>query len=163
MKRLIIAILAFMPVLASAQGITVDHNEKDVIWEAKYHSDISYDEALAYILAYNVLDDVVTHDNMIAGDLRPEYINYSLSGYGRMKVPLYLSNGRFTCRVILRFKEGRYKVDAFNMRFIDTESALSGVTMLYDGYGSTTFDIAIELVTKHLMKKIELQRLDNNW
>lgn len=163
MKRLVILLIALLPVSTYAQGITVDHTQKDILWEAVYNSNISYDDALDYILAYRILDDVVTHGNMIAGELSPGYIDYSSAGYSRMKVPLYLSNGRFTCRVIIRFKEGRYKVDAFNMRFIDSESQLGTITALYDGHGVSTFNIAIELVMRHLIERITIKPFNNDW
>lgn len=151
-----------MPFAAKAQ-MTVDHDIKDVVWENVYESSITYDEMLEYILAYDILDDVVTHGNMIAGDLPLVHLDYEAAGYGRMKVPLYLSNGRFTCRIIIRMKEGKYKVEAFNTRFIDPGSPLGAVTPLYEGYGEFGFDIAIELVLFELTKVASVTIPANEW
>jgi hypothetical protein len=87
---------------------------------------------------------------MIAGDLVPVYLDYESAGYGRMKVPLYLSGGRFVCRIILRFKEGRYMAEATDLRFSDTTGAMDGWTYLYEGYGAFAFDVAVNLVLRHL-------------
>lgn len=162
MKRILILLLALMPIMVNAQDITVDHNVQDVVYEKVIESDVSYDDALKYILAYGVLDNIVMHDNMIAGDLAPQKLDYESAGYTRMKVPLYLSNGYFSCRMIFRFKEGRYKVEALGMIFYD--GGLGGTTStLYDGYGAFAFDIAIELVLKHLDRKTTFVLPSDEW
>ena len=150
MKRIIILLLALMPIVASAQGLVIDHEEKKVIWSEIRESDVTFDDALEYILAYRILDNVVTHNNMIAGDIVPVYLDYESAGYGRMKVPLYLSNGKFACRIILRFKEGRYMAEATDLRFFDVTGELTGRTYLYEGYGAFAFDVAVNLVMRHL-------------
>ena len=151
MKRIIILLLALMPFVASAQGMTIDHDNKDVIWSQVYESDITYDQALEDILAYRILDNVVTHGNMIAGDIIPEYIDYEAAGYSRMKVPLYLSGSKFCCRIVIRFKEGKYMAEALNMRFVDVTAPSAGLyTSFYDGHGAFAFDIAVGLVMKYL-------------
>ena len=162
MKRILILLLALLPIMASAQEITVNHDIKDVVYDNIIESDVTYDDALKYILAYGVLNNVVTHDNMIAGDLAPQKLDYTSAGYTRMKVPLYLSNGRFSCRMIFRFKEGRYKVEAFRMIFY--EGDLGGATSaLYDGYGVFGFDISIDLVLKHLANKTTFILPSEDW
>ena len=150
MKRIIILLLALMPIVASAQGLVIDHEEKKVIWSEIRESDVTFDDAFEYILAYRILDNVVTHNNMIAGDIVPVYLDYESAGYGRMKVPLYLSNGKFACRIILRFKEGRYMAEATDLRFFDVTGELTGRTYLYEGYGAFAFDVAVNLVMRHL-------------
>lgn len=162
MKRILILLLALMPVMAGAQ-VTVDHDIKDVVWENVHESSITYDEMLEYILAYDILDDVVTHGNMIAGNLHSVHLDYEAAGYGRMKVPLYLSNGRFTCRIVIRMKEGKYKVEAFNTRFIDPGSSFGTVTSLYAGYGEFGFDIAVELVMNELTKVTSITIPSDEW
>ena len=162
MKRILILLLALMPFTAKAQEITVDHDFKDVLYENIIESSISYDDILKYLLAYDVLDNIVMHDNMIAGDLPATQLDYGAAGYTRMKVPLYLSNGYFTCRLIFRFKEGRYKVEAFNMKFYD--GGVGGTTIrLYDGYNGFAFDIAIDLVLKHIMGITEFSIPVEDW
>lgn len=163
MKRIIILLLALMPVMASAQGLVIDHEAKKVIWAEIRESDVTYDQALEYILAYRVLDNVVTHNNMIAGDLVPAHLDYESAGYGRMKVPLYLSNGRFACRIILRFKEGRYMAEATDLRFLDTAGELTGRTYLYEGYGAFAFDVAVNLVLRHLIQVTTFDIPSDDW
>lgn len=150
MKRIIILLLALMPIVVSAQGLVIDHEAKNVTWSEIRESNVTFDDALEYILAYHILDNVVTHNNMIAGDIVPVYLDYESAGYGRMKVPLYLSNGKFACRIILRFKEGRYMAEATDLRFFDVTGELTGRTYLYDGYGAFAFDVAVNLVLRHL-------------
>ena len=150
MKRIIILLLALMPIVVSAQGLVIDHEAKNVTWSEIRESNVTFDDALEYILAYHILDNVVTHNNMIAGDIVPVYLDYESAGYGRMKVPLYLSNGKFACRIILRFKEGRYMAEATDLRFFDVTGELTGRTYLYDGYGAFAFDVAVNLVLRRL-------------
>lgn len=163
MKRIIILLLALMPIVASAQGLVIDHEAKNIIWSEIRESDVTFDQALEYILAYRILDNVVTHNNMIAGDIVPVYLDYESAGYGRMKVPLYLSNGKFACRIILRFKEGRYMIEATDLRFLDTTGELTGRTYLYDGYGAFAFDVAVNLVMRHLTQITTFNIPSNDW
>lgn len=163
MKRIIILLLALMPIVASAQGLVIDHEEKKVIWSEIRESDVTFDQALEYILAYRILDNVVTHNNMIAGDIVPVYLDYESAGYGRMKVPLYLSNGKFACRIILRFKEGRYMAEATDLRFFDVTGELTGRTYLYEGYGAFAFDVAVNLVLRHLTQITTFDIPSNDW
>lgn len=151
MKRILILLLALMPIVASAQEMIVDHTIQDVIWSKVRESQVTYDQALEHILAYRILDNVVTHGNMIAGDIVPEYIDYEAAGYSRMKVPLYLSGSKFCCRIVIRFKEGKYMAEALNMRFVDVTGPSAGLyTSFYDGHGAFAFDIAVGLVMKYL-------------
>lgn len=162
MKRIIILLLALLPLVAGAQDITVNHDSHDIIYKTIIESEASYDDMLKYLLAYDVLDNMVMHGNMIAGDLTPEQIDYASAGYTRMKVPLYLSNGYFTCRVIFRFKEGRYMIEAMNMRFYD--GGMGGTTSkLYDGYDAFAFDIAIDLAIKHIDTKTTFSIPSEDW
>lgn len=163
MKRIIILLLALIPVMSSAQEITIDHGIKDVVWSTVSENTVTYEQALQYILAYDILDDVIYCDNMIAGNVHPVYLDYEAAGYGRMKVPLYLSNGRFTCRVVFRFKEGRHKAEAFDMRFTDTTGGMTGTTWLYEGYGEYSFDIAVRLVLEYLTKLTTIDLPEDDW
>lgn len=163
MKRILILLLALMPIVASAQGLVIDHEAKNVTWSEIRESDVTFDDALEYILAYHILGNVVTHNNMIAGDIVPVYLDYESAGYGRMKVPLYLSNGRFACRIILRFKEGRYMAEATDLRFLDTTGSIEGRTYLYEGYGAFAFDVAVNLVLRHLTQITTFDIPSNDW
>lgn len=154
MKQILILLLALLPFVAKAQ-MTVDHDYKIVTWNKVYETDMTQDEILQHILAYGYLDDVVTHGNMIAGDIPPVLLNYESAGYSRMKVALYLSNDRFTGRIIIRFKEGRYMAEAVALRF--------GAMPLYEGYGEYAFDITAKLVTEHLERLTTFYPASQDW
>ena len=149
MKRICILLLALMPVQVMAQEITIDKERNDVVYTNTVTSAATYDDLLEYILAYGVLDNVVTHRNMIAGDLPLAAIDYEAAGYSRMKLPLYLVNGEFTCRIIIHSYEGQYDVEACKMRFISTDGVL-GTSWLYDFDHTSSFDTIIGLVMMHL-------------
>lgn len=158
MKRILILLLALMPFMVNAQGLEIDNEYKIVTWSKVYNTDMTQDEILQHILAYKYLDNVVSHGNMIAGDIPPVHLNYEAAGYSRMKVALYLSNGKFTGRMVLRFKDGRYKAEAVAMHFIGT----SGMT-LYEGVGEYAFDITSKLVVEHLEKITTFYPIGQDW
>ena len=81
MKRILILLLALIPVISSAQEL--DIYEGDVSWHKVYATDMTQDEIIMQILAYDFLDDVVIHGNMIAGNIRPAYLDYEGAGYTR--------------------------------------------------------------------------------
>lgn len=141
--------------MANAQGLEIDNEYKIVTWSKIYNTDMTQDEILQHILAYKYLNNVVTHGNMIAGDIPPVHLNYEAAGYSRMKVALYLSNDKFTGRMIIRFKEGRYKAEAVAMHF--------GGMPLYDGFGEYAFDITSKLVVDHLEKITTFYPIGQDW
>jgi hypothetical protein len=151
MKRICILLLALMPMRVMAQEITIDKERNDVVYTNTVTSAATYDDLLEYILAYGVLDNVVTHRNMIAGDLPLAAIDYEAAGYSRMKLPLYLVNGEFTCRIIIHSYEEHYDVEACKMRFISTDGALS-TSRLYDFDHTSSFDTTVGLIIHHLNK-----------
>lgn len=134
---------------AHAQGLSIDNNRKDVIWETSYRTTKTYDDILELILAYDVLDNVVTHRNMIAGDTYGAFLDYEAFGYRRAEMPLYLLNGRFKCRVIIHVADGMCSVEACHMRFVDPDG-LTGVTYLYESRQSNTFSQACTLAMNHI-------------
>lgn len=151
MKRICILLLALMPVRVMAQEITIDKERNDVVYTNTVTSAATYDDLLEYILAYGVLNNVVTHRNMIAGDLPLAAIDYESVGYSRMKLPLYLVNGEFTCRIIIQSYEGQYDVEACKMRFISTDERF-GISGLYEFNNTSSFDTIVGLVIQHLNK-----------
>lgn len=151
MKRVCILLLALMPFNAIAQEISINEERKDVVYTNSIISDASFDDILEYILAYAVLDNVVTHGSMIAGDLPPIAIDYETAGYSRMKLPLYLVNGKFTCRIIIRHCGYGYDIEACKMRFISTDG-LAVTSWLYDFDYSSSFNTVVGLVIQHLNK-----------
>lgn len=155
MKRILILLLALMPFVANAQGLEIDNEYKIVTWSKIYNTDMTQDEILQHILAYKYLDNVVTHGNMIAGDIPPVHLNYEAAGHSRMKVALYLSNDKFTGRMIIRFKDGRYRAEAVAMHF--------GGMPLYDGVGEYAFDITSKLVVEHLERITTFYPIDQEW
>lgn len=149
MKRIVILLLALMPFNTIAQEISINEERKDVVYTNSIISDASYDDILEYILAYAVLDNVVTHGSMIAGDLPPMAIDYEAAGYSRMKLPLYLANGKFTCRIIIRHCGYGYDIEACKMRFVDSTL---GISWLYDFDYTSSFNTVVGLVIQHLNK-----------
>lgn len=97
------------------------------------------EEILNYILAYDVFDNVVTHGNMIAANIKPTKLDCTTLGYTRNQAPIYLLNGGITGRIIFRFKPGKYKYEILNLRFIDLRSSFYGITTYFsegkEGYG----------------------------
>ena len=136
----------------SAQELIIDNENKTISVMFTRETTMSQDDVLGQILAYNLLNDVVVHGNMIAGDIPPVYLDYESAGYSRMRVPLYLSNGRFTARMVLRFKEGKYLVEVVNLRFVDTQSSLPGTTYMYDCVEDFAFNITEKLTLLHIDK-----------
>ena len=163
MKRILILLLALIPFVAGAQELTIDSESGIITSTGIKEINMTQDDILQYILAYNVLDNVVTHNNMIAGDIKPTYLNYASAGYTRMKVPLYLSNGRFTARLVLWFKDGRYRYEIYNMRFVDTQSSMPGTTFLHEVSDSFGFDIACKLIIHRIGQVTTFYPIDNNW
>ena len=161
MKRILILLLALMPVIVSAQEL--DIYESDVSWHKVYATDMTQDEIITQILAYNFLDDVVIHGNMIAGNIRPAYLDYEGAGYTRMKVPIYLSQGTFSGRYVIRFKEGRYRVDVFNMYFTDTEGSMYGRTDLASTVDDFAFDATSKIIVEYLSRITQFQKWNDEW
>ena len=161
MKRILILLLALIPVISSAQEL--DIYDGDVSWHKVYSTDMTQDEIITQILAYDFLDDVVIHGNMIAGNIRPVYLDYEGAGYTRMKVPIYLSQGTFSGRYVIRFKEARYRVDVFNMYFTDTQGSMYGRTNLANAVSEFAFDATSKIIVEYLSRITQFQKWNDEW
>lgn len=160
MRKLFILFLALLPSLAWAQTFDMETATFTKVCE----TDLTQDEIYGQILAYNILENVVTHGNMIAGDLIPRRLNYEAAGYTRMKVPLYLSNDRFGGRMILRFKEGRFKAEVIGMYFLgDIGTLASGRTSITAYMDTGNFDITVKLIISYLNVMTTYVRQDDEW
>ena len=156
MRRLLtIAACLMCWMSAQAQELNIDSESKVVTWSKVYETSMTQDEILEYILAYDCLDNVVTHGNMIAGDIPPVMLDYRSAGYSSMKVATYIFNYNFSGRVIIRTKEGKYKVEVVNMNF--------GGMPLYEGVGEFAFDITAKLVMQHLESITTFYPIDEEW
>lgn len=144
-----------MPTLAYAQELEIDNDNKVVTWSKIYDTSMTQDDILEYILAYDCLDNVVTHGNMIAGDIPPVMLDYRTAGYSSMKVATYILNYHFSGRVIIHFKEGRYKIEVVNMNF--------GGMPLFEGVGEFAFDTTARLVMQHLESITTFYPIDKEW
>lgn len=152
MRRLLtIAACLMCWMSAHAQGLSIDNNRQDVIWETSYRTTKTYDDLLEHILAYDILDNVVTHRNMIAGDTYGVFLDYEAFGYRRAAMPIYLLSGRFKCRVIIHVADGVCSVEACKMRFVDLDG-LTGVTYLYEARQSDTFSQACTLAMNYIAR-----------
>lgn len=152
MKRLLLIIaLGLYGFVSFGQSLTIDQERKDVIWEASYNTTWTKDDILEHLLAYNLLDNIVTHRDMIAGDTYGTFLDYESEGYRRANLPIYMLNGHFKCRLIIRCYDGYYTVEGCQMRFIDMNNGLLGTTHLYEARHSDSFDKVSTLVLKHLM------------
>lgn len=147
MKRIIILLLALIPVATNAQQFDVDTENGIVGWSKVCKSTMSQDEITQQILAYDFLDNIVIHGNMIAADIKPIFLNYEGAGYTRMRSPIYITNYMFTGRILYQFKDGRFKVDVFNMKFVSDSLVYS---YLNDCIGEFGFDIAQKLIMQYL-------------
>lgn len=161
MKRIIlIAFAALFCLTASAQELYIDNDAGDVYITQVVQTDMTQDDIVQQIIAYDILDDLVIHNNMVVGNIKPAFLDYAAAGYSRMKLPLYLVNDRFTGRIIFRFKEGRYRYDAFNLRFKDNQGYVSSLYSFSDSFG---FDIATRLILQHIQSITTFYPIDNEW
>ena len=141
--------------MVNAQELEIDNDNKVVTWSKIYDTSMTQDDILEYILAYDCLDNVVTHGNMIAGDIPPVMLDYRAAGYSSMKVATYILNYHFSGRVIIHFKEGRYKIEVVNMNF--------GGMPLFEGVGEFAFDTTARLVMQHLESITTFYPIDKEW
>lgn len=166
MKKLAFVIcLILCTSLSYAQEMQIDHARRDVVWTKVYITDMTQEEILTEILARNLLLNVVTTPGMIAGDIPPYFINYKAAGYGRLNMPLYMTNAKFGGRIILRFKEGRYHAEVCNMYFGDMpgDPLFSDRTYLYDYNQDITFNTTISLILRDMPILTSFQRPDDSW
>ena len=156
MKRLLTIAACLMCLMsAHAQELNIDNDNKAVTWSKVYDTSMTQDEILEYILAYDCLDNVVTHGNMIAGDIPPVMLDYRSAGYSNMKVATYIFNYNFSGRVIIRTKEGKYKAEVVNMNF--------GGMSLYECVEGYAFDVTAKLVMQHLEGITAFHQIENEW
>lgn len=163
MKWLITLAALLLCSLAYGQELLIDDTSRDVIWFNVYQSELTQDDVLEHLLTYAPVKNVVTHRDMIVCDLIPTKLDYEGAGYNKMHVSMYLLDGKFGGRLILRFKEGRYKAEVIHTYFTDSEGPMYGTTSAFDYSGSTHFDVTAYLIMQYLTRLLDFKPIDNEW
>ena len=163
MKRLLILLLALMPVMSNAQGFMVDNITKEVSWSCVCHTELTQQDIYKQILAYDLLDNVIMYDDIIVGDLYPIRLDYESLGYTRMRLPLYVSNDMFGGRAIFQFKEGRYKVSVMNMYFKGDAGTLSAGYTSISAYLDVNFKDVPRIIIHNLDFLTKFSKVEDDW
>lgn len=121
MKRILLFALALLCALsARAQINNLRLVDDSIIWQKIYEADMSISD-IAWILQCSSEYDDITIDvehNTISCVRKPAALPYAKYGYKGMDLQIY-SAGDCTYNAIIQVKEGKYRVTAFNIRFIN--------------------------------------------
>lgn len=127
MKRILIILLALMPIMAGAQDFRI--NDNTITWQKVYQSDLTINDIYKTIIGSNNYYNVERLDDCIIAKSKP--IPFRLEDYGMKwsNTCTLLTNGAIG-PIVLRIdvKEGRYRVTASDMVVTDiTPGGLSPV------------------------------------
>ena len=139
MKRLLILLLALMPLSALAQGFQIEDNT--IKWQKVYNTDMTFDEIYTAIVTSNDFDEIQALDNCIIAKIKP--VDYVPEDYGFRygnSNTLLLNGALGPVTVRIDVKEGRYRVTATDI--IVTRTTSGG--MLPRGYQSKLEDYALK-------------------
>ena len=139
MKRLLILLLALMPLSAFAQGFQIENNQ--IKWQKVYDSDMTLTDIYIAMVTSNEYADIQVLDDCIVATIKP--VDYVPEDYGFRygNSNTLLLNGALG-PVLLRIdvKEGRYRATATDIRITDVTSG--GLTPM--GYESILEDYALK-------------------
>lgn len=135
MKRIIILLLALMPIVASAQGFQIENNT--ITWQKVYQSNMTIDDIYKTIITSNNFYDVERLDGCIFAKTKP--IDYKPEDYGFKwgnSNTLLLNGAVGPVALRIDVKEGRYRVTASDMMVTDITpggfTPMGSVTRLED-------------------------------
>ena len=172
MKRLLILLLALMPLSALAQGYKFENNT--ITYQYIQDTDMSFSELHTAIVASNDFTDIQVLDNRIVAKIKPE--NYVPEDYGFRygnSNTLLLNGALGPVTVRIDVKEGRYRVTATDI--IVTRTTSGG--MLQRGYQSKLEDYALKrgqpnnmmaeqfgpVFEKFIIRKTTFIKVEDDW
>ena len=121
MKRILILLLALMPIIASAQGFQID--EGAIKWQKIYESDMTISDIYKCIVVSNDFYDIQLLSDCIVAKSRP--VKYVPEEYGFRwgnSNTLLLNGAIGPIFLQIDVKEGRYRVTAKDISVTDVTS-----------------------------------------
>ena len=172
MKRLLILLLALMPLSALAQGYKFENNT--ITYQYIQDTDMSFSELHTAVVASNDFTDIQVLDNRIVAKIKPE--NYVPEEYGFKwgnSNTLLLNGALGPIAVRIDYKEGRYRITATDIKVTDITPG--GVTP--KGYQSKLEDYALKkgqpnnmmveqfgpVFEKFIIRKTTFIKVEDDW
>ena len=172
MKRLLILLLALMPMSAFAQGFQIEDNT--IKWQKVYNTDMTFTELYTAVVATNDFYEIQALDNCIIAKIKP--VDYVPEDYGFRygnSNTLLLNGALGPVTVRIDVKEGRYRVTATDI--IVTRTTSGG--MLQRGYQSKLEDYALKrgqpnnmmaeqfgpVFEKFIIRKTTFIKVEDDW
>lgn len=116
MKKVLFIILALLLSLSAAAQTPQDYhfkiNQGRLIWQRVFPAADScrVDVFVQNLLELGCFKNIEVISGVISCEMSDVMMNYKVSGYGRMELPIYLSNGAFSGHVTIQLKPDRYRV-----------------------------------------------------
>jgi hypothetical protein len=172
MKRLLILLLAIMPLSAMAQGFQFENNT--VTWQKVYDSDMTLSDIYTAMMSSNDFIDIQLLEDRIFASIKP--VNYVPEDYGFRygnSCTLLLNGALGPISIRIDVKEGRYRVTASD--FCITDITPGGFTPV--GYIDKLDDYAFKkgapsklmidqfapVFGKFLERKTTFTKVDDEW
>lgn len=172
MKRIIILLLALMPIVASAQEFNYD-NQK-ITWKKVYQSELTIDDIYKCIITSNNFYDVEQLEGCIVAKTKP--IDYKPEDYGFRwgnSNTLLLNGAVGPVALRIEVKEGRYRVIASDMMVTDitpggmtpmgTKTRLEDVAFRRGVPNSMMTDQFAPVFRKYIERLVSFTKEDDKW
>lgn len=168
MKRLILLILALIPLNSFGQNFNFDKSG-GIIWQCIYTTDMtSTDFYKSLHLSPHIYSIEKIDTTFYTARLKRSKIDYKSYGYSRMQLPVYLTNNDVIADVIIEYKEGKYRITLKNIDLKTTTTmeygTLNDIAIGEDGYFADHFLNDVGNIYHFNFKKMfELESISNDW
>jgi hypothetical protein len=91
--------------------------DENLIWQMVYESDSSAN-IINQFIRLGIIDNILTKEDQIIGDLKPFDTDYKGAGFTEMGTPMYIVRSRIIGHIIVDIKKGKYRVTIKDIRLI---------------------------------------------
>lgn len=93
-------------------------DEKKVIWQKVYASELTKEELIKKITSSGNFNDIKKSEESLTATINELSLDYEGYGSSEMSTPMYIARSYVKAFVLIEFKEKRYRVTIKNIKFV---------------------------------------------
>lgn len=150
-------------------------NDKDLIWQKVFDTDLSYNELVTTIENTGHFTDLSFVDSKITGNTKEIILDYKSLGYTRANITAAITIYKPIAFVLIEHKEGRYRVTLKNIEIVcqtnesiytaGERESVSEIAIKKGEFRKSFLKSTAEIYNYNFDKyfTFEAQKVDDNW
>ena len=119
MKAILLIIYStFLISFSVSETSNFEIEEKKVIWQKVYASELTKEELIKKITSSGNFNDIKKSGESLTATINELSLDYQCYGSSEMSTPIYIARSYVKAFVLIEFKEKRYRVTIKNIKFV---------------------------------------------